>query len=73
MSEAKEFQLGQVYRDGVSGVVGLAVAVYTHISGTNEVKLQPSSKDGIELPKEVWTHMQFLQEVPVASTTEEVK
>lgn len=73
MSEAKEFQLGSIYRDGVSGVIGLAVAVYTHISGTNEVKLQPSSKDGIELPKEVWTHMQFLQEVPaVAPATEEV-
>jgi len=57
-----EFQLGRVYRDQITGVVGVAIGIYSDISGEQSVTLQPPSIDGSSVATAVRTNLKFLQE-----------
>lgn len=57
-----EFRLGKIYRDQITGVVGLAVGIYSDISGEQSVTLQPPSVDGNSVATAVRTNLKFLQE-----------
>lgn len=56
-----EFKLGETYRDALSGVIGIAVGIYSDISSEQTVYLQPPSQDGIQSPKIVTVNLKFLQ------------
>lgn len=46
VSDAKNVVLGETYTDSVTGIKGVAIIVYVHLTGCDQVCLEHMSKDG---------------------------
>lgn len=46
VTDAKNVVLGQTYTDSITGIKGVAVVVYVHITGCDQVCLSFLNKDG---------------------------
>ena len=47
-------KLGDLYEDMVTGFQGIAYSFTIHITGCNNVEIQPPSRDGVKLEEDEW-------------------
>ena len=58
-----ELRLGNTYKDKVTGVFGVAIILHHHVSGRQQVTLQPKALDSRTVLAPVTAELIYLEEV----------
>lgn len=70
---SQEIQLGEEYRDTVTGLVGVATCIHTYLNGCVHVSLEPRLKPSDPVPKETSYHSFDEARLVLVKTDEPVK